>query len=630
MSLASAIRKRRLNFAGQILLLQLAVVVLVVLVTAGVHGWLTYQRLGLEAEERALSVARTLATTDQVRAEAARLTAADAAALPTSQLLNDPLVPLARDVRTRTGALFVVITDDQGIRLTHPNPERLGHRVSTDPSKPLAGEEVTNQEIGTLGLSARAKVPIYAPGSQQIVVGEVSVGFAMSDVLENVAADILPVAITGVGALGLGLVASWLLVRRLRRLTLGLEPEEIAALAQDQEAVLRGVDEGVVGISAQGIITVVNAEARRLLGLRDGDDVVGQPLAEAGLPPSLSRLADGANAESPSTEEVIGSRVLILTSRAVRTGGRRGGAEQDLGTVIMLRDRTQMQSLTRQLQAVSSMTTALRAQRHEFANRLHTVAGLLGIGNNREAKEYVGSLLATGPLKFPVEQAEQLGDPYLQAFIGAKSVEAGERGVHLRIGEETLVRGRVSDPHDVTTVIGNLIDNAVQAAVHGSNPDRWVEVDLLDEPDPAPGVGSDEAPGGGGTGPGSGGDGDEQDRDPGANGRPPGTLHLVVADSGDGATDPELIFADGYSTASATPLDAHGQGLGLSMCRQIARDRAGDVWLADGGQVGGPGAVFCARLPETVERREPADQRRATERGKPDDAARAGLAGERT
>ncbi|HET7414621.1 MAG TPA: sensor histidine kinase [Arthrobacter sp.] len=575
MSLASAVRKPRLNFAGQILLLQLAVVVLVVLVTAGVHGWLTYQRLGLEAEERALSVARTLATMDEVRAEAARLSAADAASLPTSTLLGDPLVPLARDVRSRTGALFVVITDDQGIRLTHPNPARLGHRVSTDPTKALSGQEVTNQERGTLGLSARAKVPIYAPGSQHIVVGEVSVGFAMSDVLENVSADILPIAVTGVGALGLGVVASWLLVRRLRRLTLGLEPEEITALAQDQEAVLRGVDEGVVGVSAQGTITVVNAEARRLLGLREGDDVVGQPLAEAGLPPSLSRLAANASSESPSVEEVIGSRVLILTARAVRTG-RRGGPEQDLGTVIMLRDRTQMQSLTRQLQAVSSMTTALRAQRHEFANRLHTVAGLLGIGDHREAKEYVGSLLATGPLKFPVEQAEQLGDSYLQAFIGAKSVEAGERGVHLRIGEETLVRGRVGDPHDVTTVVGNLIDNAVHAAVHGSDPDRWVEVDLLDELNDRTPEGADE---------------------------PRGTLHLVVADSGDGIADPELIFTDGYSTAAATPLDAHGQGLGLSLCRQIARDRGGDVWLADVGKTGGPGAVFCARLPETVERR---------------------------
>src|SRR5699024_7969436 len=103
-----------------------------------------------------------------------------------------------------------------------------------------------------------------------------------------------------------------------------------------------------------------------------------------------------------------------------------------VGTVIMLRDRTQMQSLTRQLQAVSSMTTALRAQRHEFANRLHTIAGLLSIADHRKAEEYVGELLTMGPLKYPIEQAEALREPYLQSFIGAKSVEAAERGVYLK------------------------------------------------------------------------------------------------------------------------------------------------------------------------------------------------------
>ena len=91
-------------------------------------------------------------------------------------------------------------------------------------------------------------------------------------------------------------------------------------------------------------------------------------------------------------------------------------------------------------------------------------------------------LAATGPLKFPVDQAELLQDPYLQAFLGAKGVEADERGVTLRLGPETLVRGQVTEPQEVTTVLGNLIDNAVNAAVAGSAPDRWVEVEVLDEP----------------------------------------------------------------------------------------------------------------------------------------------------
>ena len=113
------------------------------------------------------------------------------------------------------------------------------------------------------------------------------------------------------------------------------------------------------------------------------------------------------------------------------------------------------------------MSTALRAQRHEFANQLHTIAGFMSIGQHQQARDYLAGLAATGPLKFPVDQAELLQDPYLQAFIGAKGVEADERGVTLRIGPETLVRGQVTEPQDVTTVLGNLIDNAVNAAVAG-------------------------------------------------------------------------------------------------------------------------------------------------------------------
>src|SRR4051812_5939021 len=498
-------RPARLGFSTRMVLLQLAVIAVVVLLSAAVFGWLTYERLGEGAEARALAVARSVAASSDVRTEVAALAAAGPDRLSRQVLAGGPLQPLAEDVRARTGALFVVITDDAGLRLAHPNPALLGQPVSTDPSEALAGREVTTQEQGTLGHSARAKVPVYAPGGG--IAGEVSVGFSSQDVLESLGGSILPVAATAAGALGLGALAAWFLGRRLKRLTLELEPEEIAALVQDQEAVLRGVDDGVVGVSADGRITVFNRKAKQLLGLDIAADLVGLPLDQAGLPPGAAELLAEAAPESAPLELVAGQRVLILTARAVqpsRTPGRRGyrpdaaSAEApELGRVLMLRDRTELQSLTRQLDAVAAMSTALRAQRHEFANRLHTISGLLGLGEHEQARQYLGEIMVAGPLKYPVEQAELLSDTYLQAFIGAKGVEAAERGVSLRIGPETLLRGQVTDPQDVTTVIGNLIDNAVRAAVQGSNPDRWVEIELLDEP---------------GT----------------------GTLHLVVADSGDG------------------------------------------------------------------------------------------------
>ncbi|PNI07386.1 histidine kinase [Arthrobacter sp. AFG7.2] len=557
-------RRRPLPFSTQTLLLQLSVVLLVVLFSTAVHAWLTYDRVGSEAENQALTLARTVASDASVRADVLAISRQPGTP-PPSQLAAGPLMEAAEAARTRTGALFVVITDETGLRLAHPDPERLGEKVSTDPSEALAGREVTTRNTGTLGPSAGAKVPVYAPDSSA-VVGEVSVGYSMETVGQSLARDIGPVAVTAAGALLAGVLGSFLLRRRLQRLTLGLEPEEISTLVHDQVAVLQGVDDGVIGVSADGRISVFNSAAQRLLGL---PDLAGSRWEDAPVPEQLKALtrpgAPGASHDGPEAVELVaGGRVLVVNAR--KALHRR----EDLGWVVMLRDRTELQQLTRQLDAVGTMSTALRAQRHEFANQLHTIAGFMSIGQHQQAREYLARLAATGPLKFPVDQAELLQDPYLQAFVGAKGVEADERGVALRIGPETLVRGQVAETQDVTTVLGNLIDNAVNAAVSGSSTDRWVELEVLDEP-----------------------------HDDG------GTLHIVVADSGDGlaeGTDPEAIFAEGFSTASGprSRNGSGGQGFGLALARQLARRRGGDVKLLDAGTPGGPGAVFMATLPRTT------------------------------
>jgi two-component system CitB family sensor kinase len=545
-----------MRFSTQTLLLQLGVVLLVVLLSGAVHAWLVYDRIGTEAENQALTLARTVAADPDVRADVQEISKEEGTP-PPSVLLQGPLQAAAEAARTRTGALFVVITDETGLRLAHPEPDRLGERVSTDPSVALGGEEITTRNTGTLGPSAGAKVPVYAPGPSDgtgMIVGEVSVGYSMESLTKSLARDIVPIALTAGGALLAGVLASFLLRHRLQRLTLGLEPEEISTLVHDQVAVLQGVDDGVIGVAADGRISVFNAAASRLLDLAD---ITGQDWATANVPGQLKQLTRPAAQDAEAVEVVAGGRVLVASAR------KAWHRKEDLGWVVMLRDRTELQQLTRQLDAVGTMSTALRAQRHEFANQLHTIAGFMSVGQYEQAKEYLERLSSTGPLKFPMEQAELLQDPYLQAFIGAKSVEASERGVTLRIGPETLVRGNVADPQDVTTVLGNLIDNAVNAAVGGSAPERWVEVELLDEAE---------------------------------NG---GTLHIVVADSGDGlaGAGPEDVFAEGFTTAEQPARGAGGQGFGLALVRNLARRRGGEVQVLETGTPGGPGAVFMATIP---------------------------------
>ena len=534
----------RWTFQRQALAVQVALVVLVLAIGSAGALVLLQRQVAEQTRARALDVARVLAEDDAVRTAVAAASAAPPASA--AELASGPVQAAAEDARRRTGALFVVVTDARGLRLAHPVPQRLGLPVSTDPSVALGGGEEVGTAPGTLGESARAKVPVYAPGAGRAagdVVGEVSVGTASAAVAQRVRQALLPGLLVVVLALAAGVAGAGALTRRLRTLTLGLQPEEIGGLLQGHEAVLGGIAEGVVSVDPAGRIVLANAEAARLLDreLPGGADV-------ATLPDVVRRLAL-ETAPVPALA-VVGQRTLLLSSRRVERDGR------SLGCVLTLQDRTDVELLTRQLDAVQAVGTVLRAQRHEFANRLHLVSGLLESGRPAEAAEYVRTLLATGPLGVRLEGLAAVRDPYLQAFLAAKAAHAREQQVELRLGE-VAVAGRVVDPVDVTTVLGNLVDNAV-AAVRGTGAGRGgdgvVEVDVAQD-------GTD--------------------------------LVLAVADNGPGV--PDDLRASVFETGVTSRPD--GQGIGLGLVRQGARGRGGDVWLAP--STGG-GAVFVARLPGAV------------------------------
>jgi two-component system CitB family sensor kinase len=363
-------------------------------------------------------------------------------------------------------------------------------------------------------------------------------------------AAVLPVSTDVFKALLIGVLLSGLLARRWRELTLDLQPTEMTELVRTQEAVLHGIGEGVLATDTDGKTTFVNDEARRLLEI---GSATGHPADQIGLTPRVLEVL--RSGDPTPTLATVGERVLVVSARPVSREGH------ELGNVLVARDRTDVELLTRQLDAVKLMSTALRAQRHEFANRLHLLYGLMHNGNTEEAGRYLDELLGSGPLGSALPGIETIRDAFLQAFLAAKAAVAREAGATLRIGENSWVPGWCTAPVDVTTVLGNLLDNAVDAVGTSSNPVKVVEIELL------------------------------QDRS---------TLHITAADSGDGvAVDiADQVFLEGTSTKAESDLPG-GRGIGLTLARQIARALGGDIRLSSPANPEAElrGAEFIARLP---------------------------------
>ncbi|MEK7863819.1 MAG: ATP-binding protein, partial [Chloroflexota bacterium] len=281
---------------------------------------------------------------------------------------------------------------------------------------------------------------------------------------------------------------------------------------------------------------------RRLLAL--DAETRGRRLEEI-VPEGRVRDVLGGTESGADQIVLAGDRVLVVNRMPVAIRGREAGA------VVTLRDRTELEGVLRELDTVRGLAHALRAQAHEFSNKLHTVGGLIELGRLNEAMRFIAETsLVHQELVDLVQQ--RIADPALAALLLAKAALASERHVEFRLADDARLPSDVLDVRDLITVVGNLVDNAIDA-VAGTT-DGWVDVSVHVEPE---GVG------------------------------------VRVRDSG-GGIDVELaeeIFREGFTTKRT---GSH-HGLGLALVRQVAQRRGGWVRVTNDG-----GAVFTALIPSVA------------------------------
>jgi two-component system, CitB family, sensor kinase len=350
----------------QLLLLQVAIVLITVIGTGVVASWLQEQQLRDAYRDRMIGVAQSVARLPAI------IEAFDSA---------DPsatIQPIAEVVRKASNVTYVVVTNEKGIRYSHPDPSRIGEEVSTDPGPALSGKMYVGTQTGTLGESWRVKLPIY--DADHTVMGVVSVGILESDLKSDYLGNSSLLFITiGVAAI-LGVIGAAGVSSVIRRRIYGLEPDEIAGLLETREAMLHGVREGLVAVDDQGRIALINDAGTRLLGLDPQRDIVGAQAADI-LDPELIRMVAEESAEQRLV--LSGERVLLVRRDSATIGDRA------IGAMLILRDNTELHALLRDLDGAQDLADGLRSQAHGFANKLHVISGLLELGHVTEAVAFI-------------------------------------------------------------------------------------------------------------------------------------------------------------------------------------------------------------------------------------------------
>lgn len=529
----------RLSVGGRLALVSLGVVVLV----AGILAVLLSAQLSDSGQRQAEQVTRSVAETLAHEADVAALV---------EQRRSDALQPMVEAILDDADLSFVTIMTPDGTRLTHRNRSEIGDQYIGSRSEALAGQTFTEVYPGTLGPSVRTIAPIRDGGDETgRIVGLVAVGVTLGAVQADLAARAPVIVAAAAAMVGIGVLGALYVRRSARRVTGSYTPRELARLVESYETVLHSLREGLVVTDHDGRIVLYNDEAADLLGLPPAS--AGQVSLDPNDVEMDAALADAIATGRRMVEETIvnGDRVLLVNQEEARELTGRRAPER--GHVMTLRDRSELQALLGELEGVRTLSETLRSQTHEHGNRLHALLALLELGRIDDARRLI--VASTGDRQGLTDRlVSNAPDTVVVALLLGKLDEAAERGVTLDLAVDEPTPPLPLLPAEAVTVVGNLVDNAVDAAASAPEP-RWVRATLRT------------------SGP---------------------DVVIEVTDSGAGF-DPDLADPFAYGTSTKTAATPGGRGVGLALVRDIAAAHGGTVQVA-----AGPTAVRVF-LPAAVE-----------------------------
>ncbi|MEH7353584.1 sensor histidine kinase [Neobacillus drentensis] len=468
--------------------------------------------------------------------------------------------PIAEKIRREVDAEFIVIGNRNEIRYSHPNPKRLGQKmVGGDNGHVFKGKSVISESTGTLGPSLRGKAPVF---SGEKVIGVVSVGYLQTDIEKEVSKIQKKILVATFIILIGGLLAALLISLNIKRAIFGLEPKEIAWMYQEKHAILESIHEGIIAIDTDGRITVVNETAHTILKVPLNTLLRGKRIEEMIENTHLLEVVRTGQAEYD--QEILISGEVYLANRIPIFNDK----EEVIGAVASFRNKSELAKLLKELSHIKTYAEGLRAQTHEYSNRLYTLLGLIQLGSYKEAIDFISKEVdvAQGLVQFLMKEVP---DPIIAAFILGKASLASELKIHFSIDRESSFKDLPAEisRDSLITIIGNLVNNGFEAVRECDNEEKRVVLFLTD-------LGKE--------------------------------LIIEVEDNGNGiaVSTNDQIFKEGFTTKSKSS----NAGIGLSLVKKAIDDFCGSITFSSNV---GEGTIFTVAIPKergVMNEREPRDR----------------------
>ncbi|PQZ55233.1 two-component system sensor histidine kinase DcuS [Bacillus sp. MYb209] len=447
-----------------------------------------------------------------------------------------------------TDVQFIVVMDMNGIRKSHPNPQKIGqHFIGGDEGTALKGKEHVSLAEGTLGISMRVFVPVFSETGEQL--GAVAVGISADNVKERVKESryIMYIGV-GVGVL-VGIIGAILLARHIKKSLFGLEPHRIAKILEERNTMLLSVKEGIIAVDKEANVTLINNEAKRLFkksGLEE--DFIGKDV-ELYMPNSrIKEVLQTGEVQLNEEQNIYG--ITIVTNRVpLYVKG------EIVGAIATFRDKTEIRKLAEELTGIRLYAEALRAQSHEFMNKMHVVLGLTHMKQYEELQKYVSSMVSEHQYEIGGVM-KKIKSPVFAGFLLGKLSYAREKNIKLIIKEDSYLPEIYDERiiHELITIVGNLINNALDAVTNCEKKQVEVGIQYGD------------------------------------------TLIITVQDTGKGIKEDEIdaLFIKGYSTKG------DNRGYGLHLVKESIQRINGEIYVHS---LLGTGTTITIEIPKSRDER---------------------------